>query len=122
MAHFRRRRRSEVGGRSELGRRSQPWRPHVGGLSPAGRGLARVPVSLRAVTDTPDPLDSLVHLSQLLGGDTRLVQPGGGNTSIKVGDALLVKGSGTDLRTIGREGFTRLSLARLAPLGRAPRR
>ena len=54
----------------------------------------------------------------LLGQETRLVQPGGGNTSIK-GDRRRrsgrrsVKGSGTDLRTIGREGFTRLSLARL---------
>ena len=71
------------------------------------------------MTTTPDPLDSLVHLSHLLGQQTRLVQPGGGNTSIKIGDALLVKGSGTDLRTIGREGFTRLSLARLAPLAEA---
>jgi len=71
------------------------------------------------MTDPNDPLDSLVRLSHLLGNETRLVQPGGGNTSIKVGDALLVKGSGTDLRTIGREGFTRLSLARLAPLGEA---
>jgi rhamnose utilization protein RhaD (predicted bifunctional aldolase and dehydrogenase) len=71
------------------------------------------------MTTTPDPLDSLVRLSRLLGSDTRLVQPGGGNTSIKLGDALLVKGSGTDLRTIGRAGFTRLSLARLAPLGEA---
>ena len=68
---------------------------------------------------TADPLDSLIHLSHLLGRDTRLVQPGGGNTSIKVGEELLVKGSGTDLRTIGREGFTRLSLERLAPLARA---
>jgi len=66
-----------------------------------------------------DPLDSLVHLSNLLGRETRLVQPGGGNTSIKVGDALLVKGSGTDLRTIGREGFTRLSLPRLEALRQA---
>lgn len=71
------------------------------------------------MTTTPDPLDSLVHLSHLLGQQTRLVQPGGGNTSIKIGDALLVKGSGTDLRTIRREGFTRLSLARLAPLAEA---
>jgi len=64
-----------------------------------------------------DPLDGLVQLSHLLGRETRLVQPGGGNTSIKVRlpapeggevDALLVKGSGTDLRTIGRDGFTRL--------------
>jgi rhamnose utilization protein RhaD (predicted bifunctional aldolase and dehydrogenase)/NAD(P)-dependent dehydrogenase (short-subunit alcohol dehydrogenase family) len=66
-----------------------------------------------------DPLDQLVHLSHLMGQDTRLVQPGGGNTSTKVGDTLLVKGSGTDLRTITREGFTRLSLSRLAALGEA---
>ena len=63
-----------------------------------------------------DPLDQLVHLSHLMGQDTRLVQPGGGNTSTKVGDTLLVKGSGTDLRSITREGFTRLSLSRLAAL------
>ena len=63
-----------------------------------------------------DPLDQLVHLSNLMGQDTRLVQPGGGNTSTKMGDTLLVKGSGTDLRTITREGFTRLSLSRLAAL------
>jgi len=71
------------------------------------------------MTPSSDPLDSLVQLSHLLGNETRLVQPGGGNTSIKMGDELLVKGSGTDLRTIGREGFTRLSLARLAPLAAA---
>ena len=66
-----------------------------------------------------DPLDHLVQLSHLMGQDTRLVQPGGGNTSMKEGDTLLVKGSGTDLRTIGREGFTRLSLSRLAALRQA---
>jgi rhamnose utilization protein RhaD (predicted bifunctional aldolase and dehydrogenase) len=66
-----------------------------------------------------DPLDKLIHLSQLIGWDSRLVQPGGGNASIKEGDALLVKGSGTDLRTIGRDGFTRLSLSRLAALREA---
>ncbi len=71
------------------------------------------------MTSHPDPLDSLVQLSHLLGEDTRLVQPGGGNTSIKLNGELLVKGSGTDLRTIGREGFTRLSLAGLAPLATA---
>lgn len=71
-----------------------------------------------------DPLDALVHLSNLIGREPRLVQPGGGNTSIKVTlpqegaevEALLVKGSGTDLRTIGRDGFSRLSLARLGAL------
>src|SRR3954466_11728113 len=66
-----------------------------------------------------DPLDRLIHLSHLLGQNLRLVQPGGGNTSLKEGDTLLVKGSGTDLRTIGREGFTRLSLSRLAGLREA---
>lgn len=63
-----------------------------------------------------DQLDQLVYLSNLIGREPRLVQPGGGNTSIKLGDALLVKGSGTDLRTIGRKGFTRLSLPALNAL------
>src|SRR3954466_11538709 len=66
-----------------------------------------------------DPLDRLIHLSHLLGQNLRLVQPGGGNTSLKENDTLLVKGSGTDLRTIGRDGFTRLSLSRLSALGDA---
>ena len=63
-----------------------------------------------------DALDQLVYLSNLIGREARLVQPGGGNTSTKIGDALLVKGSGTDLLTIGRSGFTRLSLPALAAL------
>jgi rhamnose utilization protein RhaD (predicted bifunctional aldolase and dehydrogenase)/NAD(P)-dependent dehydrogenase (short-subunit alcohol dehydrogenase family) len=63
-----------------------------------------------------DPIDQLIHLSHRIGRDPRLVQPGGGNTSIKEGDTLVVKGSGTDLGTIGREGFARLSLSRLASL------
>jgi rhamnose utilization protein RhaD (predicted bifunctional aldolase and dehydrogenase)/NAD(P)-dependent dehydrogenase (short-subunit alcohol dehydrogenase family) len=63
-----------------------------------------------------DELAQLVYLSNLIGREPRLVQPGGGNTSIKVGDALLVKGSGTDLRTVGPEGFTRLSLSALTAL------
>jgi rhamnose utilization protein RhaD (predicted bifunctional aldolase and dehydrogenase)/NAD(P)-dependent dehydrogenase (short-subunit alcohol dehydrogenase family) len=63
-----------------------------------------------------DDLDQLVHLSNLIGREPRLVQPGGGNTSIKAGAELLVKGSGTDLKTITRAGFTRLSLPALAAL------
>src|SRR3954462_11315739 len=69
-----------------------------------------------------DPLEQLVHLSHLMGQNLRLVQPGGGNTSLKEGDTLLVKGSGTDLRTIGRDGFTRLSLSRVSALGDAESR
>src|SRR2546422_4896008 len=49
-----------------------------------------------------DELDQLVYLSNLVGRDQRLVQPGGGNSSVKLDDVLFVKGSGTDMRTIGR--------------------
>jgi len=70
-------------------------------------------------------LDNLVYLSNLIGSDLSLVQPGGGNTSVKLeeGDllgasvqALAVKGSGTDLRTITATGFTHLYVSRLAAL------
>jgi rhamnose utilization protein RhaD (predicted bifunctional aldolase and dehydrogenase)/NAD(P)-dependent dehydrogenase (short-subunit alcohol dehydrogenase family) len=76
-------------------------------------------------TPIADELDQLVTLSNLIGRETRLVQPGGGNSSIKTTlpdasgrmvSALLVKGSGTDLRSIGRKGFSRLSLEGLTGL------
>jgi rhamnose utilization protein RhaD (predicted bifunctional aldolase and dehydrogenase)/NAD(P)-dependent dehydrogenase (short-subunit alcohol dehydrogenase family) len=86
--------------------------PSMPKLQVASPTAATWPADIRRA----DLLDQLVHLSHLMGQDTRLVQPGGGNTSTKDGDTLLVKGSGTDLRTIGREGFTRLSLSRLAAL------
>lgn len=71
------------------------------------------------------PLDQLVALSNAVGRDVLLVQPGGGNSSVKLRvkdalgretDALLVKGSGTDLRTIVPAGFCRLSLDALGGL------
>eukprot|EP00899_Mesostigma_viride_P000887 jgi/Mesvir1/1079/Mv17593-RA.3 len=65
-----------------------------------------------------DELDTLVYLSNLIGGEEWLVQPGGGNISVKVGEHLFVKGSGTDLRTIKRCGFTQLSLPALGALVR----
>lgn len=93
-------------------------------------------VIFSAMTDTPPPpspiadeLDQLVTLSNLIGRETRLVQPGGGNSSIKTTlpdasgrliPALLVKGSGTDLRSIGRKGFSRLSLEGLGGLRGVP--
>jgi len=70
-------------------------------------------------------VEQLVHLSNLIGSDLALVQPGGGNTSVKVAEpdifgceaeALVVKGSGTDLRTIGAGGFTHLYIERLGLL------
>jgi len=70
-------------------------------------------------------IDNLVYLSNLIGADLPLVQPGGGNTSVKLEETdilgenvptLAVKGSGTDLRTITASGFTHLYLDRLAVL------
>ena len=70
-------------------------------------------------------IDQLVYLSNLIGSDPSLVQPGGGNTSIKLSEtdlfgcevpSLVVKGSGTDLRTISPAGFTHLYLDRLSLL------
>lgn len=72
-----------------------------------------------------DEISQLVYVSKLIGRDPSLVQPGGGNTSVKLEEndifgceaqALVVKGSGTDLRTIGADGFTHLYLDRLAVL------
>jgi len=72
-----------------------------------------------------DDIAQLVYLSNLIGADVDLVQPGGGNTSVKLAEndifgeqieALVVKGSGTDLRTITAAGFTHLSGDRLATL------
>jgi rhamnose utilization protein RhaD (predicted bifunctional aldolase and dehydrogenase)/NAD(P)-dependent dehydrogenase (short-subunit alcohol dehydrogenase family) len=72
-----------------------------------------------------DDVSQLVYLSNLIGSDLSLVQPGGGNTSVKTEEndifgrrvqTLVVKGSGTDLRTIGPGGFTHLYLDRLATL------
>jgi rhamnose utilization protein RhaD (predicted bifunctional aldolase and dehydrogenase)/NAD(P)-dependent dehydrogenase (short-subunit alcohol dehydrogenase family) len=78
-----------------------------------------------------DDISQLVYLSNLIGSEgataqpVTLVQPGGGNTSVKLEEedvfgrrvpALVVKGSGTDLRTITASGFTHLYLDRLAVL------
>ena len=72
-----------------------------------------------------EPIEQLVYLANRVGEDPDLVQPGGGNCSIKLRlpnllgqdeDTLVVKGSGTDLRTIRTSGFAHLSLDRLAHL------
>ena len=73
-------------------------------------------------------LGERVYTSRLLGGDPELVLHGGGNTSVKLRhttvfgetvDALVVKGSGSDLADIDESGFAWLRLdavARLAEL------
>ena len=53
-----------------------------------------------------DDLAMRVYTSRLLGGDQDLVLHGGGNTSVKIDDILYVKGSGWDLGSIEKEGFS----------------
>jgi rhamnulose-1-phosphate aldolase/alcohol dehydrogenase len=94
--------------------------------APALRGIA--PPADRWESDAAaelSPLDQLVYRSNLLGADRALANVGGGNTSAKgmVVDhagrehrALWVKGSGTDLATIGASGFAALRLDEVLPL------
>jgi rhamnulose-1-phosphate aldolase/alcohol dehydrogenase len=74
-----------------------------------------------------DELAELIYLSNLVGSDPTLTQPGGGNSSVKRREVdgagrevevLRVKGSGTDLGTIGKSGFTGLRRGDLALLER----
>jgi rhamnulose-1-phosphate aldolase/alcohol dehydrogenase len=75
--------------------------------------------------DGADELGLLVTRSNLLASDRAIVNFGGGNTSVKVVEpdhtgreveVLWVKGSGTDLATIDRDGFTGLRLPEIVPL------
>ena len=70
-------------------------------------------------------LERLVNRSRRIGADPTLVVHGGGNTSTKTRevdhlgrerDVLRIKGSGTDLKTIGPDGFPGLFLDELLPL------
>lgn len=70
-------------------------------------------------------LERLVNRSRLIGSDPALVVHGGGNTSTKTRerdhlgrerDVLRIKGSGTDLKSIGADGFPGLFLDELLPL------
>ena len=76
-----------------------------------------------------DELDALVYRSNLLASDRSVVNFGGGNTSVKVSqvdhtgrttEVLWVKGSGSDLATIDRSGFTGLRLDEILPLAERP--
>ncbi len=67
-------------------------------------------------TNNLDDLDLRVYTSRLLGGDSSLVLHGGGNTSVKIDDILYVKGSGWDLATIEREGFSPVKTIKLIEL------
>jgi rhamnose utilization protein RhaD (predicted bifunctional aldolase and dehydrogenase)/NAD(P)-dependent dehydrogenase (short-subunit alcohol dehydrogenase family) len=62
------------------------------------------------------PLDVLVKLSHYYGADPEFVIAGGGNTSVKIGDRLFVKGSGHALATIPAEGFVEMDRTQLEAL------
>ncbi len=61
-------------------------------------------------------LELRVYTSRLLGGNSSLVLHGGGNTSVKIDDILYVKGSGWDLATIEKEGFSPVKTIELIKL------
>ncbi|AFV98514.1 MULTISPECIES: class II aldolase/adducin family protein [unclassified Sulfuricurvum] len=58
-----------------------------------------------------DPLAMRVYTSQLLGQNKELVLHGGGNTSVKIDNTLYVKGSGWNLDTIEKGGFSPVDLS-----------
>lgn len=58
-----------------------------------------------------DPLGMRVYTSQLLGQSKELVLHGGGNTSVKIDNTLYVKGSGWNLDTIEKPGFSPVDLS-----------
>lgn len=57
-----------------------------------------------------------MDVSREYGADPRYVLLGGGNTSLKDGDYMFVKASGTKLGTIGEDGFVKMSLPALAKI------
>ena len=73
-----------------------------------------------------DPVGRLIYRSNILGGDQRITNTGGGNTSAKIlekdpltgasTEVLWVKGSGGDLRTSTRENFSSLYQGKLVGL------
>ena len=60
-----------------------------------------------------DPVETLIKLSRFYGCDPAFVLAGGGNTSVKIGERLYVKASGTALATIDRSGFVILDRQKL---------
>ena len=66
-----------------------------------------------------DPVDTLVKLSRFYGSDPAFVLAGGGNTSVKIGERLYVKASGTALAAIDRAGFVVLDRQKLTAIAEA---
>ena len=78
------------------------------------------------VADQLDPVERLRYRSNILGGDQRITNTGGGNTSSKIlvsdpltnseVDVMYVKGSGGDLRTATRANFASLYMEKFLSL------
>ena len=78
------------------------------------------------VADQLDPVERLRYRSNILGGDQRITNTGGGNTSSKIlvsdpltnseVDVMYVKGSGGDLRTATRANFASLYMEKFLAL------
>ena len=64
-------------------------------------------------------LDVICKLSRYYGSDPSIVLAGGGNTSCKIGNRLLVKASGTSLATITADGFLEMDRDKLEALAQA---
>lgn len=58
-------------------------------------------------------MDQLVEISRYYGSDPEFILAGGGNTSVKIGKDLYIKGSGTSLATIDSTGFVKLNRERI---------
>ncbi|MFA6189407.1 MAG: class II aldolase/adducin family protein [Sulfuricurvum sp.] len=65
-----------------------------------------------------DPLGMRVYTSKLLGQSKELVLHGGGNTSVKIDGILYVKGSGWNLDTIEKGGFSPVDLETLISMAK----
>jgi len=70
---------------------------------------------LSSVSFQPGDVESLLAISRRYGADPEFCLAGGGNTSLKSGDRLLVKASGFALATIALDGFVEMD--RRAPAG-----
>ncbi len=64
-------------------------------------------------TVLPEKLNGLINMSRKYGCDPDYVLAGGGNTSWKSEDVMVVKASGTELGNIDKTGFVTLSMKKL---------
>jgi len=67
--------------------------------------------------ETGSKIEELVEISRYYGSNPDYVIAGGGNTSYKDDRYIWVKASGTELGTIGEEGFVQLDRSRLRVIG-----